>query len=150
MRMHNAHSAKRLAEAAALLAAGTVSNGADHARALGYLRPTDVTVYHPDGLLMAAKNLVLNAEVVTPSVWTTPEGPISGMIDRSLQELRGRGELTEYDTVIGDKIRLVFAKAMSYENALDLERTEFIDLCGRALTHARIRHMLESGKPLRN
>jgi hypothetical protein len=30
------------------------------------------------------------------------------------------------------------------------ERAAFVDLCRHALTHARIRHMLETGKPLRN
>jgi 3-hydroxyacyl-CoA dehydrogenase len=31
-----------------------------------------------------------------------------------------------------------------------LEREVFIELCQTAKTHERIRHMLETGKPLRN
>jgi hypothetical protein len=36
------------------------------------------------------------------------------------------------------------------EDALAKERSEFIELCKKALTVTRIRHMLESGKPLKN
>ena len=33
---------------------------------------------------------------------------------------------------------------------LELEREVFIELCGRPQTQARIKHMLATGKPLRN
>ena len=39
---------------------------------------------------------------------------------------------------------------VSEQYLLDLEREAFVSLCGDPKTHARIQHMLETGKPLRN
>jgi 3-hydroxyacyl-CoA dehydrogenase len=36
------------------------------------------------------------------------------------------------------------------QQVLDLEREAFLSLCGEPLTLARIQHMLQKGKPLRN
>jgi 3-hydroxyacyl-CoA dehydrogenase len=150
VRLNNQHSAKRLAEVAMVVSEGQVSQSADHARLLGYLRPSDVTIYHPDRLIFDAKQLALQAHPVARPIWTQPEGPISGMINRLQDEAKRRGEMSDHDELIGDKIRAVFAKSPSYEDALAKERTGFLDLCAKALSQARIRHMLESGKPLRN
>ncbi|MFX8246797.1 hypothetical protein ABTL56_19945, partial [Acinetobacter baumannii] len=77
-------------------------------------------------------------------------GPLTGMIDRMMLQARSRGTITEYDESIGQKIKSVFSKTESYEDACERERTEFAELCFRALSQARIKHMLENGKPLRN
>lgn len=150
MRLYNQHSARRLAEVAVSLMEGTVASNPDAARALGYLRPTDVTVYHPDRLYTEAKRQVQLAQPWTRPAFQRPEGPITGMIDRAQDEAVKRQGFSEYDRTIGEKIKAVFAKTQSYDDALELERREFVDLCNKALTHARIRHMLETGKPLRN
>lgn len=150
MRVYNQFSAKRLSEVARAIVDGTVSSSADHARAIGYLRQSDVTVYHPDRLLTEAKRNALTAGVANRPHWHTPEGPLGGMIDREIDQGRQQGQFTNHDKVVGEKIRSVFARGQSYEDALRLERVEFSDLCRRALTHARIRHMIETNKPLRN
>lgn len=150
MRVYNQFSAKRLSEVAKTLTDGTVSTSADHARSLGYLRQTDVTIYHPDRLFTEAKKLAVTSGSTKRPNWHTPEGPLSGMIDRELEEGRKQGLFSDHDKTIGDKIRVVFSKAQSYEDALRLERAEFIDLCRKALSHARIHHMVETNKPLRN
>jgi 3-hydroxyacyl-CoA dehydrogenase len=149
MRMNNTHGAKRLSEAAMTLVEGITADNADHARQVGYLRPTDVTVYHPDRLLAEARRLAVEATPVPRPQWSTPEGPLGGMIDRLVTDARGRG-MTEHDQTIGQKIRTIFVRSTSYEDALARERQEFMELCSRAHTMARIRHMLETGKPLRN
>jgi len=150
MRLYNQYSARRLAEVGRNLTEGVVSNSADHARSLGYLRQTDVTAYHPDRLLFEAKRLALTAGVTKRPAWHTPEGPIGGMLDREIEQGRKSGLFTDHDKVIAEKFRTIFSKAQSYEDALRLERQEFVDLCRRALSHARVRHMLENNKPLRN
>jgi 3-hydroxyacyl-CoA dehydrogenase len=38
----------------------------------------------------------------------------------------------------------------SEQDLLDLERQGFLELCGMPATQARIAHMLQTGKPLRN
>jgi 3-hydroxyacyl-CoA dehydrogenase len=150
MRLNNQSTVRRLSEVAVTLTEGAISGSADHARVLGYLRPTDVTSYHPDRLIADAKRLALTAQVQMKPVWTVAEGPLTGMIDRAQSMAISRGEMTEYDDVIGNKVKLIFAKTASYDEALVKERFEFIDLCKRALTQARIKHMLETKKPLRN
>jgi 3-hydroxyacyl-CoA dehydrogenase len=150
MRLYNQHTARRLAEVSVNLMEGAVAGNADSARVLGYLRPTDVTVYHPDRLFTEAKKLVLLTQPWSRPAFGKVEGPLTGMIDRAQEEAAKRNKLTEYDQTIGEKVKAVFSKSTSYDDALEMERREFVDLCGRALTHARIRHMLETGKPMRN
>ncbi|MBV6459586.1 MAG: putative 3-hydroxyacyl-CoA dehydrogenase [Fimbriimonadaceae bacterium] len=151
-RMHLRHqgSAKELAEAIIRLTLGTVAGNADEARKLGYLRVGDVTQYHPDRMLFDAKLLAETVEPLPQVAWINPEGPLVGMVDRAQEELKARGELSEFDEIIGDKLKMVCGKAQSYEQALGLERQEFEELCRQPLTHARIKHMLETGKPLKN
>lgn len=150
LRLHNQFTAKRLAEVAFTMAEGAISTSADQARSLGYLRQTDVTVYHPDRLLSAAKRMALTVGQSRRPNWHTPEGPIAGMIDRELDSGKRQGVLSDHDKTIGDKIKVIFAKAVSYEDAVRMERVEFVDLCKKALSHARIKHMLETNRPLRN
>lgn len=150
MRLYNQHSARRLAEVAVSLMEGAVATNPDAARMLGYLRPTDVSVYHSDRLFTEAKRLVQLTQPWTRPAFQRPDGPIAGMIDRAQEEATKRLALTDHDNVIGDKIKAVFAKSQGYDDALDLERREFVDLCGRALTHTRIRHMLETNRTVRN
>jgi len=44
----------------------------------------------------------------------------------------------------------VFVKSANFEEALAKERSSFEGLLGQGLTVARIKHMLETGKALRN
>jgi len=72
------------------------------------------------------------------------------MIDRGLESLGTKGDFSKHDALIGQKLKVILAKAQNYEDCLAKERSEFLDLCAKALTVARISHMLENGKPLRN
>lgn len=142
--------AKAVVEAARTLALGETSASADHARQLGYLRVTDRTIYHPERLITDAREEALKVEPFFRPRWQVPAGPIPGMIDAALQELRGKDLITDHGVLIGEKVKFILSKANSFEHACELERSLFIDLCRNALTHARIRHMLDTGKPLAN
>jgi 3-hydroxyacyl-CoA dehydrogenase len=72
------------------------------------------------------------------------------MIDSMQQELVAKGVLTQWDQTISDKSKGIFSRANSLDEAIQLEREAFIALCKEGLSVARIKHMLESGKPLRN
>jgi 3-hydroxyacyl-CoA dehydrogenase len=150
VRLNNQHTAKRLSEVTYNVALGTVSKNVEEARVLGYLRPTDVTIYHPDTLLFEAKQVALSVEPTPRPEISTSVGPLSGMIDRLLEVGTGKGLLTNYDETIGQKMKSIISKAATYEDCLAKERSEFLDLCGKALTTARINHMLTNGVPLRN
>lgn len=147
--LHQA-SAKALADVAIRITMGYVAPNPDLARRIGYIRPEDVTVYQADRLIWEAKQIALTVEPYDWPDWRLPEGPIVGMIDREQTELASKGELTQYDETIGDRVKSVIAKCASFGEALDRERQEFLELCQEGLTQARIRHMLENGKPLRN
>jgi 3-hydroxyacyl-CoA dehydrogenase len=65
--------------------------------------------------------------------------------------------ITEYDAVVALKLahvlcggKLTGPATVSEQYLLDLEREAFLSLCGEVRTQARIEHMLERGKPLRN
>ena len=143
-------SSKRMSEIAANLAEGLVAENADAARVVGYLRPGDRTEHRSDRLLETAKNLVrtISAEARRPFV--PIESVLVGMIDRNLVERRQKGMLTEYEVAIGQRIRQVLARTSDYEECLERERRETVELCSKALTQARLRHRLEVGKPIRN
>lgn len=141
---------KAVAEMALRMNLGYTSTSADDARAKGYLRSTDVTVYHPDRLLTEAKKLALEAKPLETPEWISLSGPLAGMIDQLQDGAKAKGDLTDHDEVIGDKMKAVFAKATSFEDAMAVERAGFIELCKNGLTHARIKHMVDTGKPVRN
>lgn len=150
MRRNNQSSAKRLTEAAMAVTTGEVSLSADHGRQLGFVRPLDITSYHPDSLLHLAKTTALSLAVEPPIAWATVAGPIVGMIDRAQQERKEAGSMTDYDEVIGDQVKKVMAKSATYGEALVRERECFLDLAKRNFTQLRIRHMLEHKTALRN
>ena len=138
-----------MAEMVLQLNLGTTSLNAADAQRMGYLRATDVICYHPDQLLQTAKEIARTIEPLARPSWSEGVGPVAGMIDQTLEDFRAKGELTDYDLTIGSQLKAVF-KASSYQEALAKERQEFEELLTHALTHARIKHTLETGKPLRN
>lgn len=150
MRAYGQVSAKRLTEVALTLAEGTVSTSADMARVLGFLRPSDITIYNRDRLLSVAKHLALSSTRLTRPDWKPVGGPLVGMIDREIATRMNGGKFTDHDEMIANKIKNLIAKSTSYADALNRERSEFIDLCGKSLTQTRIRHFLDTGKHLRN
>jgi len=71
------------------------------------------------------------------------------MMDRAFDEWEKAGA-TRHDRKIADAAGHVFSKPNSLDEALARERQEFVALIQEGLTQARIRHMLDTGKPLRN
>lgn len=142
--------AKSVVEMAMRLTQGEVSSNADHARSIGYLTSHDATVYHPERLITDARAMAIVSAPRERAEWNLPDGPLGGMIDRDQDELLSKGVLTEYDEQIGDRIKAIFTKSSTFPNALERERQLFIELCKKSFTQTRIRHMVETGKPLRN
>jgi len=146
----NQGSAKSLAESARHLTLGTIFGCADEARKRGLLRRDDVTVYHPDRLIADARAVAADAPAQGEPEWKPVAGPVAGMIEQMQAELTAKGELTGHDGLISDKIKSALAKADSFEDALARERSGFVELMQDGLTQTRIRHMVETGKPLSN
>lgn len=150
VRLNCQSSAKALAEGVVRLTKGQTGINADDARSLG-VYPFGVTIeHHPDRLMAAAKQAALEVVPQPWPEWVHVEGPAPAMIDRALDEAKTKGDLTDYDLVIGDRIKSLFVKTGSLDEAFERERIAFIELCKKAHTLARIKQMIETGKPLRN
>jgi 3-hydroxyacyl-CoA dehydrogenase len=139
-----------------------VSRSALEARQLGYLRDADGITMDPDRLIQDARDAALG--MARLGYRSPPPSPIRVGGERVraalytlLRNLRTAGHITAYDEVVGRRLAHVLAGGgvpdgtwVSEEYLLDLEREAFLGLLGEAGTRERIRHMVETGKPLRN
>jgi len=78
-------------------------------------------------------------------------------IESLLYIMRTGGYITDHDIVVSRKLGFIMCGGdvpegtrVSEEYLLDLEREAFLSLLGMPATLDRIRHMLQTGKPLRN
>lgn len=139
---------------------GRMSDNALQARAWGFLDGSDLVRLDGDRLLGAAVN---RARELLAGGWTPPRPqalPVAGphVLDRlhaRLDEGGAEGRLGAHDVVVGKALARVVCGGgargtISEERLLELEREAFLQLCGTSATRARIAHMLETGKPLRN
>jgi 3-hydroxyacyl-CoA dehydrogenase len=139
-----------------------VSTSAEEARDLGFLRPTDRVVTNPDRVLAEAKRV---AQGLAASGWVAPRRrtvKVPGATGRAAIELYLYGMVqggfaTPHDVVVGKKLANVltggdvpWGTVRTEQDLLDLEREAFLSLAGTPATQARIQHMLQTGKPLRN
>ncbi|MDE2302163.1 MAG: 3-hydroxyacyl-CoA dehydrogenase [Sphingomonadales bacterium] len=139
----------------------TVSKSAAEAKALLFLRPGDGISMNRDRLLFDARARALAlAEGYTPPA--RPEFRLPGESGRvalgmAAQGFHKRGLATDYDMVVSDALATVLsgggadpAETVSEEQLLTLERETFMRLLHEPRSIARVEHMLETGKPLRN
>jgi 3-hydroxyacyl-CoA dehydrogenase len=139
-----------------------VSSSAAEARQFRYLRDGDGISMNPDRLLDDAKQLALSLAPAYAPGAPRADIQVSGNEGFALMKMgvwmaRQGGFITEHDSVIGEKLahvlsggRLTGSQQVSEQYLLDLEREAFLSLCGRRETQDRMRHMLKTGKPLRN
>jgi len=145
-----------------LIGYAKISASAANAREMGFLRSSDGISMNPERLLADARSAVL---ALAPSY--TPGAPRQDIavegdpgyaaLKLSLYMAHEGGYLTEYDTVVGEKLAYVLSggraagpRMVSEQFLLDLEREAFLSLCGQPRTQERLEHMLKTGKPLRN
>ncbi len=141
---------------------GAVATSGAEARRMGFLRPSDVVVMNSEHVLHDARELVLGLHRVG---WQppAPRHDIRVMGADGLAALRvgmfnfaESGTLLAHDAVVGEHLARILcggdgpARSVSEDDLLDLEREAFLSLCGEAATQARMKHLLETGKPLRN
>jgi 3-hydroxyacyl-CoA dehydrogenase len=145
-----------------LIGYAKVSSSAAHARELGFLREQDSISMNPERLIADAKAAAL---ALVPS-WSpgAPRQDIAvegdagyALLKMGLYLAREGGYISEYDTVVGEKLahvlsggRVTGTQKVAEQYLLDLEREAFLSLCGNAKTQQRMQHMLKTGKALRN
>ncbi len=153
----------RLAKRFELIGMAKVATSAQEGREFGFLRNSDVVVFHPDELLYVAKAeaLALYESGYRPPL--PPAGiPVMGKtgiatIQARLVNLLAGGFISEYDFELGTRIADILCggaldegELVSEEYLLALERKHFLELLGQEKTRQRIEHTLKTGKPLRN
>ena len=144
-----------------LIALAQMSGSAQEARKMGFLRPVaDRISFNRDTLISDAKQRVLD---LAPDYVARPMKSIRvlgketlGNLDYALFSFKEAGQASEHDVRLGHEVAYVLAggdgppRQVSEQDIIDLEREATLKLLGTAETQARIKHMLETGKPLRN
>jgi 3-hydroxyacyl-CoA dehydrogenase len=146
-----------------LIAMASVSTCAQEARQLGFLQPRDRIVMNYDHLLYQAKKAVLAlAEADYQPRRPRDEIRVPGRTARAVleslvYEMREAMYITDYDAFLAKKLAYVLTggdvdlnTVVTEDYLLDLEREVFISLCGEEKSQARMKHMLDTNKPLRN
>lgn len=152
-----------VARAFETIAMAKVATSGPEAIKMGYLRPTDKMTVNRDYLIEDAKKTVLamNMEGYTPPL---PKDDIRvagentfAMVKLGLWTMRQSDYITDHDVTVSEEVGYVLCGGrvfpdtkVSEQYLLDLEREAFLRLSGHPKTQARIQHMLETGKPLRN
>jgi len=145
------------------VAMGEVSKSAEHAREMGYLKPSDVVVFHPAELLYVAKREArAMADAAVRPALPPAQIPVAGdtgiaTLKMMLVNMKEGGFISEHDYEISSRIAEVLCggevepgSLVDEQWLLDLERRNFVALAKTAKTQERIEHMLKTGKPLRN
>jgi 3-hydroxyacyl-CoA dehydrogenase len=144
------------------IATAKVSGSVREAQAMGYIRPHDKVVMDPSRLLWEAKRTALGLvaggwEPRERTSFKLPGASGRAAIEAYLFQMHQGGFVTDHDVTVAKKLAYVLTggdcaggAVRTEQDILDLEREAFLSLCGTAETQARIQHMLQTGKPLRN
>jgi len=145
------------------IATAKVSTSAREAQGLSYMTQHDKITMNPDHLLHDTKQsvLALAKEGYCPP---RPRDDIRvvGRTGRAILELmvylmREAGYITDTDAHIAKKLAYVLTGGdldqntlVTEEYLLDVEREVFLSLAGEEKTQARLRHFVDTNRPLRN
>lgn len=145
-----------------MVSTATASKSAHEARDLLFLRPGDRITMNRYRLLSDAKALALE---LAPG-YTPPEPPTLSLpgpsgrvaLEGAVDGFHRRGLATRHDVVVSKALAVVLSggdeadplQPLSEKEVMALEQREFLKLCRHPDTLARVAHILETGKPLRN
>jgi len=138
-----------------------VSRSAALAKEMGYLRKDDGITMNRDRLLADAKqkalSLVEGYQAPEKPVFRLPGAAGRVAFNGAVADFAKKGVATPYDVVVASRLANIVTGGdadiideVSEEQLLKLERAAFMESVKDARTQARVEHMLETGKPLRN
>ena len=145
------------------IAMGETSKSAEEARERGFLKPSDVVIFHPGELLYVAKQQAraMADSGVRPNL-APAQIPVLGdtgiaTLKMMLVNMKEGGFISEHDYEISSRIADAICggpvepgSMVDEKWLLDLERKHFVELAKMPKTQERIEAMLKTGKPLRN
>jgi 3-hydroxyacyl-CoA dehydrogenase len=145
------------------IAMGETSKSAENAREMGYLKPSDVVIFHPGELLFVAKQQARAiADAAVRPALAPAQIPVAGdtgiaTLKMLLVNMKEGGFISAHDYEISSRIAEVLCggevepgSMVDEKWLLDLERRHFVELAKTPRTQERIEFMLKNGKPLRN
>ncbi len=144
------------------IATAQVAGSAPEAMQMGYLRKTDTIVMHADEVLYAACariNAMQAANYLPPLQKQFKVAGIEGhaRLQTGLVNWLEGGFISQHDYYLANELaRVLCGGNLNQDTLVDeawilkLEREAFVNLASTSLTQARISHLLETGKPLRN
>jgi len=140
-----------------------VATSGEEAKHVGYFLKTDTIVLNSEHLIKTAKDKVLElAEDYEPPLYRDdiklPGAGGRTAMNLAIKGFKMQGKLSAHDEKIGQKLAWVLTggdkagltKKVDEQYLLDIEREAFVSLAGEPLSQARMKHMLKTGKPLRN
>jgi 3-hydroxyacyl-CoA dehydrogenase len=150
-----------LLQAFEIIALAKVSRSAAEARDALMLRPGDGITMNRDRLLADAKAKALalakDYQPPKPAPLNLPGPAGAAALKLGITDLVHQGKATAYDALVAEKLAEVLSggdtdvtQETSEEQLLALERRAFQALIREPKTLARIEHMLDTGRPLRN
>ncbi len=139
-----------------------VSSSAYEAKKFGFLRERDGITINADHLLYDAKRKIIEINELGYVKERKRKIKVDGKdgyayLDMIIYNLLEGKQITEHEALIARKISEILTGGdvpagtlVTEERLLELERENFLFLCGTQKTRERIEHMLLKGKPLRN
>jgi 3-hydroxyacyl-CoA dehydrogenase len=157
-----AEQVRRLREVWKMIVTAKVSDNAYEAIKMKFLRESDRIVMNADRLIETAKAEVCS--LASPGYIprfrkTVKASGTTGMaaLLSDLQFMVDGAFVSEHDALVAKKVASVLTggdvlpgTTLTEEDILDLEKEAFLSLCGESKTLERMKHMLATGKPLRN
>lgn len=139
-----------------------VATSADEAREAGFFSASDGISLNRDFLLSDAKARAIGMAdsgfvPPRPTQFLLPGASGKATIDMLLYDMFLNRQISAHDRLIGSKLATVLTGGncspttpVSEQYLLELERENFLSLCGEEKTQDRLAYMLQNGKPLRN
>jgi 3-hydroxyacyl-CoA dehydrogenase len=139
-----------------------VGTSAEEVRQMGILGECDRIVMNRSHLIAEAKREVLQM-VATGHSAPVPEKVYAAGRDAlaalrvGIYMFKMARQISEYDSLIAEKLAYIMtggelssATWVDEQYLLDLEKEAFLSLCGQEKTRERMKHILDTGRPLRN
>ena len=144
-----------------MVSTARVSESAEEARDLLLLRDGDRITMNRDRVLADAKaralDMVAGYEKPLPAEISLPGPTARVALNMAVDGFHMQGKATPHDVVVSGALARVLSggdtditETLREDDITRLEREAFVSLLKTPATLARIEHMLETGKPLRN
>jgi 3-hydroxyacyl-CoA dehydrogenase len=146
-----------------VISGGKTSANALDAKEMGFLRESDVVIFNPNEVLYVAQQTARGMYQAGYRPQLPPQGiKVAGRngigtLEATLTNMRDGGMISEHDYRVGKAIATGLCGAdvetgtlVNEDWLLTVERKMFVELAKTEKTQARIKNMLDTGKPLRN